>query len=286
MEDNNRYFKGIFSGACGGAIIATWGQPIDNIKFRMQLLHNGTMTSCGKEILKTEGIVGLYRGLPSSLWGQGLFCSILFFGQTQTRELLKDENNKNKIWHYFVAGAIGWSLGSIVEAPFDVIRVQLQTSKMQHLENKRYKCSSSYVKYLYQNKKLHTLYMGYCSHLLRNIPAGALHLGIYDTLRDLRASQLNISTRNLTTAELMIMGAISGGIFWTVIYPLDVIKSNLQGDNIHNRKYNGIYDCAKKIYLGFGLKGFYVGLIPCIARAIPANALMLYTVSKIYDYLN
>jgi hypothetical protein len=63
-------------------------------------------------------------------------------------------------------------------------------------------------------------------------------------------------------------------------YPIDVIKSTLQGDSyiVNQRKYKGFWHAAQHIYATSGIKGFYRGFIPCMARSFPANGVLLLTV--------
>ena len=42
----------------------------------------------------------------------------------------------------------------------------------------------------------------------------------------------------------------------------------------------------QKLYAEGGIGRFYKGFTPCIARAAPANAAMLFTVDKVTQYLN
>ena len=37
--------------------------------------------------------------------------------------------------------------------------------------------------------------------------------------------------------------------------------------------YNGVLDCAKKIYVNEGIRGFYKGLTPNMLRIFPSNGL-------------
>lgn len=134
-----------------------------------------------------------------------------------------------------------------------------------------------------------------------------------------------------STAELPAWAVLSsaglGGIaYWLVIFPVDVIKSSMQTDNIipSKRRYTTMLTSAKvrkdcrgcssrntcivsQQHLGTdtcvhmsallllllqllwaegGLKRFYKGFTPCLIRAAPANGAMLYTVDKVTNLLN
>lgn len=41
------------------------------------------------------------------------------------------------------------------------------------------------------------------------------------------------SVAKLPTWSLMLSGGISGSIFWTAVFPMDVIKANMQGQKIN-----------------------------------------------------
>jgi len=75
--------------------------------------------------------------------------------------------------------------------------------------------------------------------------------------------------------------------YWSLFYPLDVIKSAIMTDSVNpaERQYKGFFDAAGKLYKQGGVKRFYAGVLPCLLRASPANAGMLYTVDKIKQYL-
>ncbi len=40
-------------------------------------------------------------------------------------------------------------------------------------------------------------------------------------------------------------GAVTGFIYWMAIYPIDVVKTLIQGDDLANPKYKGMIDGFK-----------------------------------------
>ena len=66
-------------------------------------------------------------------------------------------------------------------------------------------------------------------------------------------------------------GSISGLAFWSAIYPVDFIKTCLQGDSLANPTYRGTVDCFRQnIKRGIGV--FYTGYVIMAARAMVVNA--------------
>lgn len=64
---------------------------------------------------------------------------------------------------------------------------------------------------------------------------------------------------------------------------VDVIKSAMMTDSIDpkQRRYPSIPAAARALWAEGGLPRFYRGFSPCIMRAAPANAVMLFTVDKV-----
>jgi solute carrier family 25 carnitine/acylcarnitine transporter 20/29 len=65
----------------------------------------------------------------------------------------------------------------------------------------------------------------------------------------------------------MLSGCCAGVCFWMSNYPLDLIKTKLQGS------VNGSFvGTAKAVYASGGVTAFYRGFSVCILRSMPANA--------------
>ena len=66
--------------------------------------------------------------------------------------------------------------------------------------------------------------------------------------------------------------------FQAPFYPIEVVKSALQGDYAEPamRRYSGFLDCAGQLYAKGGCRAFYRGYIPCLMRSAPANAACFY----------
>ena len=83
----------------------------------------------------------------------------------------------------------------------------------------------------------------------------------------------------------MFAGSMGGLSYWTITYPIDVVKSSIQSDSTNpaERKYKGVIDTFQKLYREGGLKRFTLGFSACAARALPANAVLLTTATMIKD---
>jgi solute carrier family 25 carnitine/acylcarnitine transporter 20/29 len=86
----------------------------------------------------------------------------------------------------------------------------------------------------------------------------------------------------------VLAGAVAGVNYWLLPYPLDTIKSAIQADSLvkAQRKYHSIAQCARTLYQTGGIRRFYVGLLPCMLRALPANAASFVAYEHTKLYLN
>ena len=112
--------------------------------------------------------------------------------------------------------------------------------------------------------------------------------GFYELLRDAMTAA-GASVNDLSLWRQFVAGGSAGVTYWSLTYPTDVIKSSLQSDGMRRseRRYGGIVDCVSKLYRDEGgWTRFYRGFVPCMLRAVPANATMLIVLENTRLLLN
>jgi solute carrier family 25 (mitochondrial aspartate/glutamate transporter), member 12/13 len=122
--------------------------------------------------------------------------------------------------------------------------------------------------WIVKNLGLVGLYKGASACLLRDVPFSAIYFPAYSHLkRDVFGES---PQKRLGVLHLLTAGAIAGMPAAYFTTPCDVIKTRLQvearkGDQV----YNGLVDCAKKVYKEEGLKAFFKGGPARILRSSP-----------------
>ncbi|KAI0347249.1 mitochondrial carrier [Trametopsis cervina] len=83
---------------------------------------------------------------------------------------------------------------------------------------------------------------------------------------------------------LLACGTVSGSIGATSVYPLNLVRTRLQasGSSGHPQKYTGMMDVVQRTYAHDGWRGFYRGLLPTLAKVVPAVSIsyVVYESSK------
>ena len=51
----------------------------------------------------------------------------------------------------------------------------------------------------------------------------------------------------LGQGSMLVAGGIGGAAFWVTVFPLDVVKSRIQTDNVHAPQYRGTLHCLRTV---------------------------------------
>ena len=287
-----RSAKDVFAGTCGGVTVTLVGHPFDTVKVLLQTqsatnpAYKGPLDAASK-VVKSEGFKGLYKGVTSPLAGQMFFRATLFFGYARAKEIVGV--SPDDPMSYARAGLLAWMAGSFFESPIDLFKSQWQTQIVQAKQNPNYvppyKTVGECVRASFKHNGIRGPYQAFGATLIRNLPAGAIYFGVFENTKNYFAAKHEDGKPR--DWEIMFAGGLGGFFYWSLFYPVDVIKSAMMTDSINKaeRKYSGFLDAGSQLYKQGGLRRLYAGLVPCLLRASPANAGMLFVVDKVKQLL-
>lgn len=128
----------------------------------------------------------------------------------------------------------------------------------------------------------HYTHTAFLSSTLTHSTLTPTHFLLLDTRNDIGVSMWSISgtyeysNTNLPRNESSLFaheivraftaGSLAGLFEWSSGMPLDVIRQR-----IYSGEYTTFLGAARGIYATQGVRGFYLGFVPTIARAVPAN---------------
>lgn len=167
-------------------------------------------------------------------------------------------------WSFYarVVGAGSFAGGVMVLGlnPLDVWRTRLQTSKgIGGVSGK------GELRGLMQNRKL--FLRGMTCNTIRNCPGNGLYFATHEYLTQLFATRdgFGITSKGV---RAVVVGGLTGIIFNTALYPVDVIKclQQVEGNS------GTVADNARAVFKERGWRGFYRGLSVSTVRAVPVNA--------------
>jgi len=267
----NRTVADLLAGSFAGISGKVVEYPFDCIKVKLQCQDvnpnkkpMGTF-QCIRDILRYEGVRGFYRGLSAPLVGSVMENAVLFVAYGRIQKLLQGDSDKPlSVAQLSLSGAIAGMAVSAVLTPVELIKCKIQ------IHSKTYKGPIDCAIKTIRATGLRGMYKGHAATFARESCGGAAWFGVYEfTCRQLSGST---SKDNLSPASLMFAGALSGIAYNTVLFPADVVKSQIQAESSGDRRY---FRRLRKLYVSEGIRGLYRGYGITIVRAIPANAIIL-----------
>ncbi|GKT70986.1 mitochondrial 2-oxodicarboxylate carrier 2 [Colletotrichum tofieldiae] len=187
----------ILTGASAGATEAFVVVPFELVKIRLQDKasagkYNG-MLDVVRKTVQTEGILAMYNGLESTMWRHVLWNAGYFGCIFQVRELLpKAENKTAQVTNDLISGAIGGTVGTVINTPMDVVKSRIQNSPKVPGLTPKYNWAWPAVATVAKEEGFGALYKGFLPKVLRLGPGGGILLvvftGVMDFFRTLKTN--------------------------------------------------------------------------------------------------
>jgi len=242
------------AGAAYGLTSVAVGQPLDTVKTRMQARPDLASSSAWRvawDLLRTQGPVGLYRGGLPVVLGGTMFRSAQFGFYEAALGKLRSTTPTHKFfglldWQVALAGAVGGIARGVIEAPFDQVKVCQQ---VEHEWSMR------------------TLFQGSSVTILRNTAL----FSAFSIYRDLLPQFVTTEISPFWT------GALCSNLAWLTVWPLDVIKSQMQSGNYGSRS------CASLLWEAASTGRLFRGVMPGLARSTVANGTAMVAYKKIEE---
>lgn len=185
----------ILTGASAGATEAVVVVPFELVKIRLQdkaqaHKYNG-MLDCVQKIVRQEGLLTLYQGLESTVWRHVLWNAGYFGCIFQVRALLpKATDKKTQIMNDLASGAVGGTVGTILNTPMDVVKSRIQNSPKVAGSVPKYNWAWPALGTVMKEEGFGALYKGFLPKVLRLGPGGGILLvvftGVMDFFRNMR----------------------------------------------------------------------------------------------------
>ncbi|CAO4373828.1 unnamed protein product [Caenorhabditis nigoni] len=268
------------AGGVGGSCTVIVGHPFDTVKVRIQTMarpkpgekpqFTGAL-DCAKRTVAKEGFFALYKGMAAPLVGVSPLFAVFFGGCAVGKWLQQtDPNQEMTFIQNANAGALAGVFTTIVMVPGERIKCLLQVQQAGSAPSGvHYDGPLDVVKKLYKQGGIASIYRGTGATLLRDIPASAAYLSVYEYLKKKFSGEG--AQRTLSPGATLMAGGLAGIANWGVCIPADVLKSRLQ--TAPEGKYpDGIRGVLREVLREEGPRALFKGFWPVMLRAFPANA--------------
>ena len=189
----------ILTGATAGATEAFVVVPFELVKIRLQDRASAGkysgMLDCVAKIVKQEGPLAMYNGLESTMWRHILWNAGYFGCIFQVRALLpKAEGKTGQMGQDMLSGAIGGTVGTVLNTPMDVVKSRIQNSPRIAGTVPKYNWAWPALGTVLREEGFPALYKGFLPKVLRLGPGGGILLvvftGVMDFFRKMRDGKM------------------------------------------------------------------------------------------------
>ncbi|KAE8555540.1 hypothetical protein TMatcc_002796 [Talaromyces marneffei ATCC 18224] len=253
------------------------GAPVNAMRKGIQSLVDAT-----KELWKAGGIRSLFAGnglnvvkiMPESAIKFGAYeASKRAFARLEGH----DDTKKIRPTFQFLSGGLGGMVAQCFVYPVDTLKFRMQCELVQGGVQGN-KLIAETARKMWQSAGVLAFFRGLPLGLVGMFPYAAIDLSTFEYLkqgllarkaRQDKCHEDDVPLSNFTTGAI---GAFSGALGASFVYPLNVLRTRLQaqGTVLHPTTYNGIIDVTRTTYRTEGFRGFYKGITPNMLKVAPA----------------
>jgi len=268
--------RDVVAGCAAGMAVTIVGHPLDTIKTRMQAqsakrpLYTSSW-ACARATFQQEGLSGFFRGMGSPLAFCVFYTSVHYATYMQTRRALGiADRHQPAPWYLMLLASVATGVTTtFVRTPMDLLKTQAQTVILQQAGGARrhgaYESPFQCAAHILRHHSWSRFFLGMQATAMRQVVGATSWFLPYEYLKARMGSD---------SLSVFFCGGFSSWISWTLIYPIDIVKTRLQADALcpSRRRYETFRDCAERLVRAEGVRGLFRGLGPCLLRAFPANA--------------
>eukprot|EP00934_Nitzschia_sp_Nitz4_P003496 Nitzschia sp. Nitz4//scaffold129_size63868//57626//58744//NITZ4_006207-RA/size63868-processed-gene-0.64-mRNA-1//1//CDS//3329534929//3486//frame0 len=268
----------------------TGGASAGHAKVTVQPTKPGTVSAplgpwgTAKRIVQREGFFALYKGLTAVYMGIVPKMAIRFLSFEQYKDALNAYTPLGRsTTATFTAGlAAGLTEAVLIVTPAEVCKIRMQSqyhsmadpAQMQH---RKYKNVFQTAFTIVREEGLGALYKGVVPTMLRQGCNQAVNFTGYNLIKQ---QVVKYQEKELAPYQSLVIGGFSGGMGPCVNNPLDVVKTRMQKQVVHEGKtpkYTGLVQACVVIAKEEGFGALYKGLVPRLLRIVPGQAITFMT---------
>ena len=289
--------KKLASGGVAGAVSRSATAPIDRIKTIMQagrLPSSGgiapvagasaatsaaprvTLASAARAVWHEGGWRAFWRGNGANVAKVVPETATKYVAfDVLKRQLAKDPGNAT-VLERFAAGGMAGAAAQTVVYPLEIVKTRVSLSAGG--------CSmATVIAGVLRTEGARGLFKGLTPSLVGIFPYAGIDLMANSVLKDALAAKYAEVGRDPGVAELLGCGMASSTSAMLVTYPLNLVRTRLQASGMPGQPtYSGPVECAGKILAKEGFAGLYRGLVPNLAKVLPATSVSY----AVYDVLS
>lgn len=259
----------VTAGGLSAAIAKSATAPLERVKLLAQAGEPGNFMQLLVEVVRAEGLQGLWRGNPANIVrvipnkGVLLMCSDMY--KESVRTLLPS-------WGAAavssLSGALAGLTAVLVTYPLELVRTRMAFRICTDETALAYRTLTSSLRQVLSQEGVLGLYAGMTATLVGALPFEGLKFGANEFFR--QRLPHGADGRPLPLYAL-VAGAVAGTLAHVLTHPLDTVRRRMQisGAAGSELRYAGMLDCVRKVVASEGVGALFLGIAPTVVRAAP-----------------
>ncbi|KIH87607.1 mitochondrial ornithine carrier protein [Sporothrix brasiliensis 5110] len=313
----------ILYGSLAGIVGKYIEYPFDTVKVRLQsqpdhlpLRYTGPL-DCFRQSIRTDGVIGMYRGISAPLVGAALETSSLFMFERLGRASLvwaglSPRDAPLSLPALWFTGAFSGVFTSFILTPVELVKCKIQVPA-DSLPSAAGSATGtaktvnrnplSVIRDVYRYGGLAGFWHGQVGTLIREAGGCASWFGSKETtsklLREYNirsakakadstpATLASVATDPLPLWQQAMAGASAGMSYNFLFFPADTVKSRMQTSPLGSSSMvpRTFFGEAKALYRQAGIRGFYRGCGITVVRSAPSSAFIFMVFDGLKTYI-
>ena len=237
-----------------------------------------------------RSILNLYSGIGVPMLTVGFVQSINFFLYESIKAHLQRHNglgikDKDSLVHVGISAFAAGGIVSAITSPLAIIKTkqQLMLWSIKRAAWNTWSTQSKASTNIFH--KVRNFYIGYSMHFICDSAGRAVFFASYEYFKS--RMRKDHSPQSLSTLDRMASACAAGMLSYSVIYPLDVVRSKIYSHSamFHGRPPPTAYQLARDLWKEHGIKPFYRGFSVAVIRSGPVAAVALPIYDMVWEWL-
>jgi len=281
---NSQLWKGFVQGSVGAAVGGCCAHPLDLVKVRMQLQTETVklnMLQMGSRIFRTEGALGLFKGVDASAARQLVYSGTRFGMYDVLKGMAGESDKPLSMVAKVVCAAGAGAIGAFAGNPGDLAMVRMQADgKLPEAERRGYRNIFDAFSKIARTEGLLSMWRtGVIPNMNRATIITVGQLAAYDQCKQLLLES-GAKESMSTHFGASLMAAFIASVMSN---PVDVAKTRLMNQKFVEGKpqYTGTVNVMTSMVAAEGPLSLYKGFAATFARQCPYVVVTWITVEQL-----
>ena len=201
LKDEETLLETAVVGGLSGIFSATAISPFETTKIRLQQGSHAytSMSNCLKRIVREEGVLALFRGLPAQLPRDILFNFVFFSSFEASCRMLSNirrvEKDQLSVFDLVASGGLAGAAGWTFTLPFDIVKSRSQGTQAQNQSSLLLAKKITFQ--IYREAGLRGFFRGWGAAVARAFPVNGVLFACY-SLSERAFNEWNSSNNEVT----------------------------------------------------------------------------------------